>query len=205
MPSLTVAISGTSGAGKSTLIAGVAAALAPAAVVRFDDYETTSRYPDSMRAWLDEGADVDAFVTPQFAADLRALRAGQQITLPDGRMVAPAPLLLIEEPFGRRRSAMRELIDRVVLLDIPLDVALARKTLRMLDHFTQHEGLEAYAQHLHYFMPWYIADGRDSYLAVNEQVALDCDLVLDGNQPAEALVTQVTDWLHAQLHTIQRI
>jgi len=203
MGCLTVAISGTSGAGKSTLIAGVAAALAPVAVLRFDDYESVARYPPDMRVWIDEGGDCDAFETPQFDADVAALRAGRAITLPSGLIVEPAPLVLLEEPFGRQRTGMRSQIDLVVLLDTPSDVALARKVLRMIDFFEAERGTDALLRHMRFFLPWYIACGRELYTTVNEGISLDCDFVLDGKLPGEELIAQMVGWLRG--HITQRL
>src|SRR5438105_4636463 len=76
-----IAISGTSGAGKSTAVRNLVARLGDAIALHFDDYEASSIYPD-ITQWLADGADPNQFQTPQLSADLRALSAGEAITLP---------------------------------------------------------------------------------------------------------------------------
>src|SRR5687768_13867478 len=129
-PSYAIALSGPSGAGKSTLIQALSSRLGTAVASRIDDYEATSIYPDTAH-WLAEVADPNMFQTPQFIADVRALRSGGSIFLLDSSAVIhPTHFLIVEEPFGRGREQMRDLIDFVVYIDLPLEIALARKILR---------------------------------------------------------------------------
>ena len=101
----------------------------------FDDYEASSTYPD-ITQWLAQGADPNQFQTPQLSADLRTLCAGQAITLPhNGEIAQPAHVIVLEEPFGRERAEVADLIDFVICIDLPLEIALARKLLRMLGFF----------------------------------------------------------------------
>lgn len=127
-----IAASGLSGAGKTQVLRRAAALLGGAPVLHFDDYAPLSTYPPDLRAWLDAGADLEAFQTPRLAHDLRELRAGHAVTSPGGAVIAPAPVILVEEPIGRKRTEMAPLLDFVAFLDAPRDVLLARRLRRRL-------------------------------------------------------------------------
>jgi hypothetical protein len=124
--------------------------------------------------------------------DLRALRNGTAITLPhNGALVRPAPVILLEEPFGRERAEMEGLIDMVVCIDLPLEIALARKLKRMLDFYLAERSADAFAQQMQFFLPWYIDSGRALYGAVQQRVLQRCDLVVDGLLPPDALADRI--------------
>jgi uridine kinase len=188
-----IAVAGPSGAGKTTLVSQLVVRLGDAVALFFDDYESTSAYPD-MAQWLAEGADPNQFRTPSLSEDLQRLRSGAAIQLPDNKgAIEPSPVIVLEEPFGRERDELATLIDYVVCIDLPLEIALARKLLRMIDFFHAEQSADALAQHLHYFLPWYIKSGRDCYLAVNRRVLANCDLVVDGMQPPEASIEAIVN------------
>lgn len=136
-PTFVVAVSGVSGAGKTTLVKRVAALLDDGIALHFDDYQPVTNYPTDLAGWIDAGQDLDAWEIPypgghlrQLLADLKALREGKAIALPaDKGEVKPARFIILEEPSGRARAGLRALIDFVVLLDLPLEMALARKVV----------------------------------------------------------------------------
>jgi uridine kinase len=194
-----LAISGTSGAGKSTLVANLVARLGDAVALYFDDYEASSIYPD-ITQWLANGGDPNDFETPQLSADLRALRAGAAITLPhNGQVVQPARVIVLEEPFGRQRSEIAQLIDAVVCIDLPLEIALARKLLRMQGFFLAEQMPDAFTKHLQFFLPWYIESGRELYYRTQQRVLQNCDLITDGMLPPDTLADSIASALWDRL------
>lgn len=207
-PNYVIAVSSVSGGGKTTLVRS-AANLLKATTLFFDDYASMSQYPPDIKKWVEDGADVNEWKTPQFAQDLAALRRGESIVSPlDGASILPSEFIVIEEPMGRERVEMASLIDFVAVIDIPLEIALARRLLRNLG-FISLEGIEKATKEqlvegivqvvtsLKNSLNEYLCAGRDVYIAVQKQAKENCDLVLDGflsvDELAQKLVSVVKD------------
>jgi len=196
-PSFVVAIAGVSGAGKTTLVRRVAELLGDAAALHFDDYRPVANYPHypaEMPQWIEAGRDLDAWEIPQLLDDLKALRGGQAITLPDHKdEVRPARFIVLEEPAGRERTGMGDVIDFVVWLDLPLEIALARKVVEAFDYWLHHippaELAQAVQRGVDYFSPYPLA--RAYYLTLIERVKPNCDLILDGTRATDALAQEI--------------
>ncbi len=97
---------------------------------------------------------------------------------------------------------MAKSIDFVVLIDTPLDIAMARRFLRLADtnpladiEQTTKEQLREHVEGLLGFLTGelqgYLDASRAVYIAVQEQVAADCDLILDGRLPPDELAEQL--------------
>lgn len=207
-PNYIIAVSAVSGGGKTTLVKSTADLLEGTALF-FDDYASVSEYPPDIKKWVEDGADVNEWKTPQFAQDLTALRRGDSIVSPiDGASILPSEFIVIEEPMGRERAEMATLIDFVAVIDTPLEIALTRRLLRDLgpisveniEKATKKQLAEGFVQIVTYlkdYLSGYLDAGRDLYIAVQEQAKENCDLVLDGclsvDELAQQLVTTVED------------
>jgi len=188
-----VAVSGMSGAGKTRVVRRAVEILGNAAALHFDDYISVSTYPPDLQQWLAEGADVDVWRTPRLADDIRALRAGKAIVLPEsGVVVEPAEVLVLEEPFGKMRREMAGLIDLAVHIDVPIDVMLARRLLRRLSEEREQYGERLFDQ-LQSDLEHHVASGR-LLQARGAVVARDAaDVVLEGTLSIDELARAVAD------------
>jgi uridine kinase len=178
-----IAISGATAVGKTTCVRSVAASLEDAVSLAYDDYAAVSRWHPDILQWIDEGCDPNQFVTiPQLVSDLRSLRAGQAIRLPHNQaVVEPARFVVLDEPWGRERQEIRPLIDFVVYLHLPLDVALCRRLLREVSHGANPmEFVEFYLQ----------KRVREVYLR-QQACGESADLVLDASRSADDLVREI--------------
>lgn len=174
-----------------------------ATALHFDDYASVSEYPPDIKQWVEEGADVNEWRTPQFARDVVALKRGESIVSPkDGARIRPSEFIVIEEPMGRARAEMATLIDFVAVIDIPLEIALARRLLRDLDPISRQdiekatkekpaEGLVQIVTYLEDYLSGYLDAGRALYIAVQERAKANCDLVLDGSLSVDELARQI--------------
>jgi len=197
-----IAISSVSGGGKTTLVKR-AASLLKGTTLFFDEYDSVSDYPSDVRKWVDEGADVNEWKTPQFARDLATLKRGESIISPrDGTNILPSEYIVIEEPMGRARAEMTDLIDFVVVIDTPFEIALTRRLLRDfmpmfpedIEKATREElaaRMDQIGTNLRGFLEGYLYVSRDIYIAVIEQAKRSCDLVLDEILPPDTLAQQL--------------
>jgi uridine kinase len=181
-----VAVSGTSGGGKSTLIDNAAVLLGDATLLHFDDYWSANNDPAEILAWLGGGADPDEFKTPLLPADLRRLIAGEPVVTPAGRAVEPAEFILLEEPFGRARGELSDLIDFAAHLHVPPDVALARRLIRSIEA-REPAARGELVEYIHRELRVYIAAGREAYAAAERAAERAADLVLDGMRATDDL------------------
>lgn len=168
-----IAISGASGAGKTTLVKRLAEALS-CPYLLFDDYVDPDTYPNDMKRWVDEGADVSLIKTPRFTEALQSLVCKSK-----------ADYIFVEEPFGRERGTLKPWIDSVILLDIPLEICLARVIQRHTSQPTMYTliaYLEKYQSHL-----------RDAYALSVAQVKANCDDIIVSNHDVEKYIA----FLHA--------
>jgi len=193
-----IAIGGISGAGKSVVVEKVAGMLGEAATFNYDHYP--NEIPPDPYRWLKEGMDLNLIKTPQFTADLHALKHGEAVRPPNGGLVVhPAPFIAVEEPFARAREEVSGLIDLAVYIDVPFEIALARKWLR--EFSARAESLEergefsyeSFAGFIYEEMFLYLLTRRDEYVSWHYQALKNCDLVLDGMKSVDALAEEVVE------------
>lgn len=186
-----VAVSGTSGGGKTTLVKSAAALLNDCIRLHFDDYLILGNDPSEIRAWLEAGANPDELKTPHLAADLCSLRAGETIRPPGGEgLIEPAEFILLEEPFGRSRGDVAPYIDLAVHLELPADIAIARRLVRAIEEQLLPDPEQLLA-HIHHDLKAYLVAGRESYEAANRAASRHADLLLDALRPAEELAAEL--------------
>lgn len=204
LPSFVVAISGTSGSGKTSLVQKVTGLLEDAVSFYFDDYASVSKYPSNFSEWVKEGADLNQWETPQLFEDLQALRNGKFISLPDNKgVIKTARFIVMEEPFGRERARMNELIDFVVFINVPLEVALARRLLRDAEWCLSEKNPEYLAAYLKEYLTGYLSGAtREMYLEVNARVLKNCDLVLDGVKSLDELADEIVAAIKTKLEAV---
>ena len=179
-----VAVSGISGAGKSSVIRCAVDLLGDATALYFDDYAAVSAYPSDLRAWIERGANVDEWRTPELADAVRRLRAG------------PTAVVLVEEPFGRLRREMAGLIDLAVHLDVPGDVLLARRLLRQIE---ERRDVDQLIEQLRLDVMHHLAVGRELDALGSSAVRDAADVVVDGTKSVDEVAAEVVDEVRRRL------
>jgi len=194
-----VAIAAPIGGGKSTLAQALAVALGEAGALAFDDYETaTQMSPPQLQDWLANGAVFGDLQAPGLDVAFAALRRGETVLSPDGMPLRIARHLIFEMPLGRSWAATADLIDTLIWVDVPLDLALARRIREIVADLQRqeatrmrhglgwlHDYLEQYATTVHQILD-------EQHRAIRPQA----DLCIDGSKPVQALVEEVVRFLN---------
>lgn len=174
-----ISVAAPPGGGKTTLSRMIAAKLANVAILHFDDYETfTARDPAEIEAWVGRGAPFAEITAPKFSEDLARLRAGG------------ASYVVVDAPIGRAHPSTAAVIDFLIFIDTPLDVALARVIKAQAARAAQ-AGLPAaqgFVTWLEAYLDGYTRFTRRIYGIQRARVMPQADLVLDGTLPPLQLV-----------------
>ena len=172
-----VAISGSSGCGKTSTVRQLSREFGCPSL-HFDDYVQKYSYPQDMKTWHENGADVSEINTPDMIIKLQQLIEGKH------------SYIFVEEPFGRERSCMSSLIDHVVLLDLPMDICLSRVLRRNIEHYSN-DSCGSILKYLGNYEDHF----RDIYIETVNQVRKNCDLIISEVCPVSVTADIVSNWL----------
>jgi uridine kinase len=183
---IVIAVSGVSGAGKTTIVKLLASEF-DCPYLLFDDYTDKGAYPNNMKNWLIEGADLSLIQTPRFQIALKSL-----ISTSHRRFV------FVEEPFGKEREEMSLLIDNVILLDQPMELCLSRIIKRHADR-SHVDAISSISNYLEKYEDHF----REIYLTTACQVRSNADLVVNKIASINDTTRLISDWLEEKCFTEQ--
>jgi len=199
-----VGISGYSGAGKSTIIYELSKRLGPSVIsLFFDDYVSRKDFPYNIKDWILNGANPNIINTPILREHLETLVQGRGVIAPISngwakehldresiRTINPGKIILLEEPFGREREEIKDFIDTVIFLDVPPEIALARRILDLIKSPELRNDPMVLLNLLDHFLFEYLNNGvRDMYFEFGDKVKNNCDAVINATQE----ITQITE------------
>ncbi len=147
----------------------------------FDDYADVSQLPEDLVDWMERGANPDEWRTERLVADLATRINGS----------GPDTVIVVEEPFGRARTPMRDLVDLAIHIDLPLGISLARRLLR---DFVPESGelYEPGTARLREYLARYLRGGGAAYQAIDQLARETSDVILDGLLDRSELVDPAT-------------
>jgi uridine kinase len=144
--SLVVGIAGGTGSGKSTVAHKLAAAMPAGRCVTL---EHDSYYRDQQHLTYEERTQVNydhpaSLESSLLAAHLRELRAGNAVDVPiydfathtrsgKTRLIAPAPVIIVEGILVFAEAALREQMDIKIFVDTDADIRLIRRIRRDIE------------------------------------------------------------------------
>jgi uridine kinase len=181
-----IAINSVSGGGKTALATLLKNSLPKATLFCFDDLDKSHHHPTDFHEWFKRGGDLLEF-------DCRGMNdaVGDEITR------GSSEIIVLDYPFGRDHPKFRHSIDLSVFIDVPLDVAMARRILR--DYV---ENLEISAEErlksLKEDLSYYSSKARHVYLN-HERRKESCDLILDGWTTLGQMRNRIMDHIQTNL------
>lgn len=113
-----IAISGVSGSGKTAVTNELKERLENCAVLSFDDYDDVCLIGRDINDLPTDRNGYDDWQVEPIVADIKRL------------LKEPLDYIIMDYPFGRQNSTIAPFIDLSVFVDVPLDVALARRIIR---------------------------------------------------------------------------
>lgn len=186
-----IGITSVSGGGKTAVTRRLVETLGNAVAIHFDDYDDTNIHPADIQRWFADGADYNAYETPVLTSHLQELKAGRSIRYPtDGTVIEPARYVVADAPLGRAHSASGRLIDLLVFIDTPLDVAMARRVLRDIDAASR-QTADRPLEHVKADLAGYERGARPVYEHFQARMRADADLIVDGTLDLDLIVERI--------------
>ena len=196
--------------GKSTLARALAEHWRPTPILAFDDYEQHTQWPSDMQKWVQDGADPALITNRRLRNDLDALAHGRPVQHPltEARLM-PSPLMLLEDPFGKTRPDIGDLVDFVLFVDLPTDLSVVRLVRRVLSPLpgsspeTNQDSAKPAVERIKATGRWldhYVAH-RQMYTAPHllDPVRESSDIILDGEKSQDEVkaeaITHIDRWL----------
>ncbi len=193
-----IGISAVTGGGKTAVTQRLAEVLEDAVALQFDDYDDTNVHPDDLQRWFAAGADYNAYQTPVFTGHLQALKAGRTIPYPvGGTALGPASYVVADAPLGRAHTDSGRLIDLMAFIDTPLDVALAKGTLREINVQGDRSTADV-LQEVKDELSGYPVSARPLYQEFQARMRDSSDLYVDGTLSIDTIVEKIRREIEAR-------
>jgi len=199
--SYVIAVSGAIGAGKTALVTALSERLGDATVVYMDHYQRfTDLSIEAVRDWVRAGADPNTLDIPDLASHIQQLKQGNPVQdSVTGCIQQPAKYILVETQFGRQRKDLADCIDFLIWIDVPLDIALARKIRQFIGSGDQDAG----SLHPHWlgeYLDNYLSLIRELLLAQRRSMRADADMIVDGAEALPHLISVTADEIRSRFH-----
>jgi uridine kinase len=169
---MVIAIAAVSGGGKTTITNNLNRRFHNSQALFFDDYEFDG--PDDICDWVERGADYNEWKLEPLINELKSILSNNKLSL---------DYILIDFPFAYKHSAMSEYIDFTVFIDTPLDIAMARRTLR--------DFREISPDSIRKDLNTYLSRGRFAYLEMLNSIKPNSDFIVDGSLSIDDITNQI--------------
>ena len=168
-----IAIGAVTAGGKTTLVNAIKDKLTRTASLHFDDYSFDGEVNDFYK-WVSDGANYNVW-------DLSPLKADIEKIINSDRY----DYLLLDYPFAYQNKMIKDYLDCCIFIDIPLDIALARKVLRDMK--------ESSADDIRYEMDVYLKYARIAYVQMLQDILPISDYVIDGTKELKIIINEAME------------
>ncbi len=159
-----------------------------ATVLFWDAYDGISESPKDYVEWHARKGCYVEWKYDALAELLCALKAGQTPLCPiSGKKLKPTNLVIFDAPLGYCHQQTGQFIDRLIFLDTPLDVALARRILR------DAQRLQEVFKDLKYYLE------KSRPLFFGEELRRSADVIFDGSEQREMLIEKSLSFVNSFL------
>jgi uridine kinase len=198
-----VGVAGPVGGGKTSLVSGITRILGNATVIHMDDYEEYTTQPvGEVLELLKSGADYDVLKMGNLAKDLQSLKFGREVFSPTTQFpICPSKYIIFETQFGREHRATGQWIDLLLWIDLPLDIALARK----LKQFTadvsgnDRDARLSFVQFLDEYLESYLLAVGELLEMQKRTVRVNADAIINGRASKEEIIATAVELIHQRL------
>jgi len=170
-----IAINSISGGGKTTTTNELLKRFPKSKALYFDDrdYATPSGIFDLCKWELEDGADYSLWNLQALVDDIKSL------------MQENLDYIFLDYPFGYMQKQISEFISLSVLIDTPLDMAIARRILRDFKNKSVDDIMND--------TDWYLKRGREAYVNSVKISKADADLIVDGSLPLDDICNLIIE------------
>ncbi|TWT08091.1 hypothetical protein FQV26_09855 [Planococcus sp. CPCC 101016] len=168
---IVIAIASISGGGKTTIVEKLNAELPNSEALYFDEYDLEG--PESVIDWMNRGSNYNEWNLTPFVKDLEKL------------LTKSLDYIVLDFPFSYHHVQTHSFISFSVFIDTPLDIALARRTIRDFQYSSTENIVEA--------MKHYNSDGRQAYLEMLHTIKPSADFIVDGSQSVTRIVSLISE------------
>jgi uridine kinase len=180
-----ISVSGISGSGKTTIINEIKNRLKNSATINFDDYDEKDVYLDrEINAWSADKNDYNEWHVEPIAADIERLLNESFV------------YIFLDYPFGRENAVVGKYIDLAVFVDVPRDVALARRLIRdYTDRALTRHNIDVNLNVVGEYLKHYLKHQIPTYQRHIETLKPFADIVLDGTNDVENNIDKIVERL----------
>jgi uridine kinase len=180
-----IGIQGIAGSGKTTLTQALGKAL-NATTLFWDDFDPISTGPSDYVEWFKTSKDHNDWKYDALAETMKSLKEEKSLTCPaTHRVLIPTKYIIFDAPLGYDHKATGQWINFLIYLDTPPDIALARRLYRDYQPHAKRNDNDILEE-----ISDYLESARPVFMAAYE-MKNTADLILDGSQPIETLVSTV--------------
>lgn len=180
-----IAISGVSGSGKTAVTNKLKERLENCAVLSFDDYDDVCLIGRDINDLPTDRNGYDDWQVEPIVADIKRL------------LKEPLDYIIMDYPFGRQNSTIAPFIDLSVFVDVPLDVALARRIIRdYTDRGCERHKISVDLKVIENYLKHYLKFQIPTYRHHIDTQKPFADLVIDGMQDVKTSAGQIVERLY---------
>jgi uridine kinase/N-acetylglutamate synthase-like GNAT family acetyltransferase len=177
---LVISISGISGSGKTTVANALNDWIANSKVIYFDNIPG-NLLGRNYCEWSESGADCNEWILTPIIDEIERLSSES------------LDYIILDYPFGKTHSKVGAYVDFSVWIDIPLDIALARRILRdFTRRQTSRRPLKGNtSEEVSSYLDFFLARHRDTYFRHIETIRSHVDLIIDGTKRPEDIADEI--------------